>query len=263
MAKESTYTTQQIQWLTVVITCIFILVLLLLYFLIDPSTNNRFIMLVFNAIPSAIPTLVAIPIVYFVFTRWGIPASVSTVSSASNGNFSKPPDEVEKPKYGKEYFEQIDRAISKINSSLHKLRFSPDLILCCSRSSAVFAGIIAERMGINELLAIPRIVDNEGEYNFAEMIKTSSPDLKSRKILIVFYVLDIRKCKTLQKMLVEDCQIPKQNIQIASYFAPMLDGRDESLIFVEPGSGEELNSLPWAKLIRSVKRGFEGGYNTP
>lgn len=63
---------RQIQWLTTLLASLAIVLVSVVYVFWKPPDDHRFAKLILDAIPSAIVALIAIPVVYFIFTRQGI-----------------------------------------------------------------------------------------------------------------------------------------------------------------------------------------------
>lgn len=63
---------RQVQWLTTIMAILAAVLLCVLFTLWKPPETNRIGLLIIAAIPEAVVALIAIPIVYFIFTRRGI-----------------------------------------------------------------------------------------------------------------------------------------------------------------------------------------------
>ncbi|CAN2049440.1 hypothetical protein GMMP1_730030 [Candidatus Magnetomoraceae bacterium gMMP-1] len=95
---------QQIQWLIVCLAILTFALLTTIYLLWEPPKNSKLGDLIINFIPSALVALVAIPIVYFIFTKQDIKLNPQINDKELVDKIRNSPSDIEKS-----YIPQIDK----------------------------------------------------------------------------------------------------------------------------------------------------------
>lgn len=135
---------EHIEWLKVLLAVTAAMTLASIYALWTPDEGNRLGALIIDAIPSAIVILLAIPVFYWVFYRWGLSPPQPT---------SMDPEELAVISWT-----AFVAALEKVKSSiLRNPRFTPDVVVSIGRSGAIAGAFLAGNLGSLRHLGIDRI----------------------------------------------------------------------------------------------------------
>ncbi len=145
----------------------------------------------------------------------------------------------------------INDGASELKSRLQDESFHPDVIVAFTRTSAVFAGILAVRLKVAELLAIPR-QSFKDPTTWARVlapgdgIALDGSTYDGRKVLVVSYIVETGgSLENGLKFLLEK-GVPREAIQMVSlYCTPAAKTRFPDLIVVHETSEDVLAQLPW------------------
>lgn len=145
----------------------------------------------------------------------------------------------------------IKRGVSAVERHLKEAKFQPDIVIAFSRTSAVFAGILAVRMEVTALLVIhhlPTIKTDTGTRTFqvGSGVSLDPTAFAGHDLLVVAYVLETgTSLQTGIEYLISQ-GVARDRMKIAAlYCTPAARKKFPEVFVVHETSEDVLDDLPW------------------
>ena len=151
------------------------------------------------------------------------------------------------------YFRKLIKGLEVIEEKLRRDNFNPNLIIAFTRTSGIFAGMLATKMKIEELLVINRRVKHEHEgdkirdFDVGYSISLNQNELESKKILVVSYTMETGSSLKRGMDYLKNQGI-KSDIKIATlYISTGAKTRFHEVFYVFETAEDTFSKLPWIK----------------
>lgn len=147
--------------------------------------------------------------------------------------------------------DEIKKGVWAIERHLKEAGFRPDIVIAFSRTSAVFAGILSVRMGVDALLVIHRVPevntdDGTRTFHVGFGVSLDPGKFAGRNLLVVAYFLETGTSLQTGLEYLTSQGIARDRMKVtALYCTPAGRKRFPGVFVVHQTSEEVLDGLPW------------------